>query len=76
MDFLFSLLLQIVAMKKMLACSLFLLLAFVSIAQTQIKVASTIGKISFATKNGSWTLQQYAPNIVKAAFTPKGYITN
>jgi oligosaccharide 4-alpha-D-glucosyltransferase len=60
-------------MRKLLA--IFLLLT-INAAQAQIKTTSTIGKISFPTKEGNWTLQQYAKNIIKATFQPKGYTAN
>lgn len=60
-------------MRKLLAIGF--LFAFV-IAQAQTKTSSTVGRVSFTTKNGNWILHQYAPNIVKATFKPKGYTTN
>jgi oligosaccharide 4-alpha-D-glucosyltransferase len=60
-------------MKKLLV---FFLLLAINIAQAQIKNTSNVGKISFSTKDGNWALQQYASNIVKATFQPKGYTTN
>jgi oligosaccharide 4-alpha-D-glucosyltransferase len=76
MDFLFSLPDNFLDMKKTLACLFILLNGFVYTIQAQTKVESAFGKITFNVKNGTWTLQQFAPNVVKATFKPNGYLTN
>lgn len=45
-------------------------------ASAQIKQIVQSSKATFSSTQGNWLFQQYAPNIVKATFTPKEYITN
>ena len=52
------------------------ILFFISVSIAQIKVDDFKGKITFPVQDGSWTLQQYAANIIKATYLPKKYTTN
>ncbi len=61
-------------MKLVLIILLVTTIAVVSYAQ--IKVVNYNGKVDFKSANGNWQLEQFAPNIVKATFTPTGYNTN
>lgn len=53
-----------------------LLVFFFIFSFAQIKESTSTGKAIFSTGQGNWVLQQFAPNIIKATFTPAQYKTN
>lgn len=53
-----------------------LLVFFFTFSFAQIKESTSTGKAIFTTTKGNWVLQQFAPNIIKATFTPAQYKTN
>jgi oligosaccharide 4-alpha-D-glucosyltransferase len=62
-------------MKKILSI-LYIFFAVQFLFAQDVQLASNTGAISFSTKDASWSLTQYAPNIVKVVYTPKAYTTN
>ncbi len=53
-----------------------LLVFFFTFSFAQIKESTSTGKAIFSNGQGNWVLQQFAPNIIKATFTPTQYKTN
>ena len=61
-------------MKKFFACVTFLFSSYIAFSQTGVK--PTTGTAFVMKNGGTWSFQEYAPNIFKVVFQPKGYATN